>query len=439
MIYLKVTINKVKENYVVVLIKKTEKHQLNIPRQYLPKNVTAGDCLEISFKKLKKKRDNIASKFNDRRKGTKEDPYKIYTPKDLLKITKGKYTLDSYYKLMNDIDFKGTKIDTKYEYKANNLNPKIVFEPSEVINKEDCKNSILKNYVKFEGELNGNGYEIRNLTIITFNHFLEGGLFNKNKGKIKKLKLKNVKIKGDGGYGQSALVGLNEGEIVNCKAINCCVEGNNCVGGLVGENKGTIKESNYNGKVKSGLVGGGLVGVNSGKITNCYSSGEIKASDSIGKLIGRNTGEVKGSASISALKTKDYQFADGLIGENYGGKIDFIKKDLCKVELENLKLYIRVVNKKTGKLIVENRNKLNNLENLKQIKGIGPKTYQSLEARFFNLNIDRQNGCGSCNYIRMKDNCFVCVHPQTIFRFIVSLDDIENNNDLIKIPSWCQK
>ncbi len=59
------------------------------------------------------------------------------------------------------------------------------------------------------------------------------------------------------------------------------------VGGLVGENRGTINDS-YAAGVVNGNYAGGLVGQNSGNIRWTYSLGRVTGTDYTGGLVGEN-------------------------------------------------------------------------------------------------------------------------------------------------------
>jgi hypothetical protein len=148
------------------------------------------------------------------------------------------------------------------------------------------------------------------------------------------------------------LVGLNTGDIVNCRADTDAVSGSQRVGGLVGVNapEGRIAGSEatcqqvYAYRSGGGLVGmnfgyivgsfarggivttdsssnhGGLVGANSGTILNCYAGANVAAglrSAQLGGLVGNNWGTILNCYANGSISTKDGCIViGGLIGWN---------------------------------------------------------------------------------------------------------------------------
>lgn len=84
------------------------------------------------------------------------------------------------------------------------------------------------------------------------------------------------------------------------------VTGNNYVGGLVGQSASAISECYSTGSVSAtnntACYAGGITGVNNGSITDCYSSADV------------NSGVVDGSVVNNQLQ----QYAGGIAGYNYG-------------------------------------------------------------------------------------------------------------------------
>lgn len=69
------------------------------------------------------------------------------------------------------------------------------------------------------------------------------------------------------------------------------IHGNNDVGGLVGDNDGTVSESYATGTVTGdGNNVGGLVGLNQGTLEQSYATGTVTGDDDIGGLVGRSQG-----------------------------------------------------------------------------------------------------------------------------------------------------
>ena len=110
----------------------------------------------------------------------------------------------------------------------------------------------------FTGSLDGQGYEIRDLSICrSYEDYV--GLF------------------GCVGYG---------GLVKNIGVVNTEVSGANHVGGLVGYNQGTVSDSYVTGSV-AGHNAAGLAGGNQGTISNCYSTSSVTG-EVVGGLVAGN-------------------------------------------------------------------------------------------------------------------------------------------------------
>jgi hypothetical protein len=128
----------------------------------------------------------------------------------------------------------------------------------------------------FIGNLDGRGYEIRDLFINRPDECCVG-LFSSvgEGGRIENIGVVNANVTGSlevvwhGCDMAGSLVGVNFGTVNNCYStgsVTCEWD----VGGLVGENNGTVSNSYYSGTVTSNASGGGLVGVNGGTVINSY-------------------------------------------------------------------------------------------------------------------------------------------------------------------------
>jgi hypothetical protein len=125
--------------------------------------------------------------------------------------------------------------------------------------------------------------------------------------------ISNLSINRDDDYvGLFGAIGAG-GEVKNVGVINVNITGNNGVGGLVGENQGTVSNSYSTGNVSGYSDVGGLVGVNSnGTVSNSYSKGNVSGEFyEVGGLVGGNdegnisnsysTGNVTGEADVGGL------------------------------------------------------------------------------------------------------------------------------------------
>lgn len=168
--------------------------------------------------------------------GTKNDPYLIYNPEQLSNIS---HHPDKHYRLENDIvlpqDF--TSICTQLE---------------------------------FNGTFDGNGHTISNLSLSTYTD--DVGLFSKigRSGIVKNLYVDAVEVVGENNVG--ILAGENKGTIQKCQTNGTVLSKDNIAGGIAGTNTGTIKDSFSSAvSVKSSTYSGGIAGVNNGSILNCAS------------------------------------------------------------------------------------------------------------------------------------------------------------------------
>ena len=147
-----------------------------------------------------------------------------------------------------------------------------------------------------------------------------GGLVGFNAGSISASHVSG----GVTGWGDvGGLVGWNTGEI-SVSHLSGSVTGLGRVGGLVGFNTGIIISSYAEGSVLGTGVGfdvGGLVGRNfgTGKISASYATCEISGIESVGGLVGENEGTI--SASYAKGRVSGENIAGGLVGDNDGGKI----------------------------------------------------------------------------------------------------------------------
>jgi hypothetical protein len=123
-----------------------------------------------------------------------------------------------------------------------------------------------------------------------------GSLVGRNAGTITNCYAQGGSVIGEGHVG--GLVGENDGTITNCCAQGGSVMGEGHVGGQVGENDGTITNCYSTSSVVGNHAVGGLVGHNVAKIADCYSSGDVLGNEHdehVGGLVGENDGTVRGS------------------------------------------------------------------------------------------------------------------------------------------------
>jgi hypothetical protein len=189
---------------------------------------------------------------------------------------------------------------------------------------------------RFTGSLDGQGYEIRDLFIARPDDDWVG-LFSivDDTGVVKNVGVVNADVLGRNRVG--ALVGQNEGSVVNCYSTGS-VGGEGRVGGLVGLNYrfrdqpdpfaiigdpysevGIISDS-YSAASVSGEWGiGGLVGSNDDILSRSYSTGDVTGHSLVGGLVGSNGGPIRDCYYVGSV-TGDVSVG-GLVGA-CGGTAD---------------------------------------------------------------------------------------------------------------------
>ena len=167
----------------------------------------------------------------------------------------------------------------------------------------------------FQGALDGNGKMISGLTVNITRDY--GGLFGYTgeHSEIRSVGLSSVNVMAVTYVG--GLVGNNGGSISNSYAAGTVSGSANSIGGLVGNNGGNISNSYATGTVSGAEFVGRLVGNNNtGSISNSYAAGTVSGSaNSIGGLVGWNEGSISNSYAIGAV-TAGTISCGGLAGIN---------------------------------------------------------------------------------------------------------------------------
>lgn len=150
-----------------------------------------------------------------------------------------------------------------------------------------------------------------------------GGLVGENQGLIQGCTFAGS-VNGDEDVG--GLVGFNYARsmVLWCSSQGAVTGTDRFIGGLVGENDGTIMHSQSAGQVKGGNCVGGLAGLSDNFIFNCYSTGIIDGNDIIGGLVGENRSRIVNSCSQA--KVTGRHSVGGLVGESS----DFISHCMSK-------------------------------------------------------------------------------------------------------------
>jgi hypothetical protein len=107
-----------------------------------------------------------------------------------------------------------------------------------------------------------------------------------------------------------------EAVIKDIGVVNVTAIGDECVGGLMGSNHGTVSNCYCNGKVNGNRLVGGLLGSNHDNVINSYSISSVTGVEYIGGLLGHTSASVINSYSISSVTGVEY--VGGLAGGNRG-------------------------------------------------------------------------------------------------------------------------
>jgi len=235
--------------------------------------------------------------------GTATNPYQICNANQLAAfaahINAGNATSGKYYILANDIDLNG--------YSAG-----LGWQPIGNLNSD------------FQGNFNGNGKVIRNLTI---NRPTENfvGLFSFSNGAtIQNLGIENANVKGKNYVGSLVGDAYGGSTINNCYAIGSVSGNEDYVGGLVGYNynSSTITNSYASCNVSGGYAVGGLVGYNvtNSTIANCYATGSISGSNYyVGGLVGYNSNSTIRNCIAANNSVIGQALLNRITGYNYNG------------------------------------------------------------------------------------------------------------------------
>lgn len=185
----------------------------------------------------------------------------------------------------------------------------------------------------FSGELNGNGYTIKNLDIDNSTNALIG-LFGINFGTIKNLNVENFVIKSSSMY-IGALCGQNKGVIENCSASvnivdtdydNPDIDNIIYIGGITGASQLDSKITNCSADIQSKSRGyaGGIAGflTNTSTVSNCSSTGYLDSKGRVGGIIGvsRNSVTIESCYSDANINSTFYH-TGGFIGYAQGTTI----------------------------------------------------------------------------------------------------------------------
>lgn len=148
----------------------------------------------------------------------------------------------------------------------------------------------------FTGTFDGNGHTISDLRISRDNFYQ--GLFGVvDGGTITHLHLSNVEVWNASSFYAGALAGLvRSGEVSHVSATGIVIGGWH-IGGLIGQNNGTVSYASFistgaDHRVQGEMLIGGLFGTNYGEVTHSFANVKVIGEDTTGGLIGENNGKV---------------------------------------------------------------------------------------------------------------------------------------------------
>lgn len=252
--------------------------------------------------------------------GSMQSPYQITTSQQLNLVRNYLNDTSKYFTLMNDLDI------------TDECSPGGIFSNS---GKGWIPIGDSSNF--FKGRFNGNGKKILGLYINRITSYQ--GLFGRaESARIINLGLEEVNVTGGSDCG--GLVGyLSSLSLIDYCYVHGTVQGQAFTGGLIGQCRSAVKNSQTMGSVNGttcagGLVGwfwgnnamsgchshatvygsvyvGGLVGNSSGTIHRCYTTGNITASSDAGGLIG--------SASLTTTIQTCYCLGNVSVSTSTGG------------------------------------------------------------------------------------------------------------------------
>ncbi|WP_302525561.1 GLUG motif-containing protein [Phocaeicola barnesiae] len=164
----------------------------------------------------------------------------------------------------------------------------------------------------FTGTLDGAGHSVSGIYINSGTDYqgLVGVLGSG--GTLQNLGVKASYIKGGARVG--GVCGENRGTVNNCYNTGN-VTGNSQVGGVCGMNYGNVTNCYNTGNVTGSDAVGGVCGTNNGNVTNCYNTGSVTGSLYVGGVCGNSWGNVTNCYNTGSVAGNRY--VGGVCGENY--------------------------------------------------------------------------------------------------------------------------
>ncbi len=231
--------------------------------------------------------------------GTRQDPYLIGKPQDLLTLAATPDHWAAHFQLTADIDMSDVPRDAVY--------------------------MIGTAAIPFRGSFDGAGRRILHYTCICPGQNRVGlfGHIRALNGGVHDLCLIDPNVEAVTGISVGALVGhLGTGEVLRCRVEGGHVVGYSAVGGLVGWSYARVTGSTAQAEVHGQYSGGGLVGLCAwdAEVRDCVADANVIGVNRIGGLAGACT-----SATIEWSSTKGFaaglSYIGGLIGVSEGATV----------------------------------------------------------------------------------------------------------------------
>jgi hypothetical protein len=165
------------------------------------------------------------------------------------------------------------------------------------------------------GEFDGNGHIVSNLGL-NFDFAENVGLFGclAPGGQVTQVGVENANITGRGLVG--GLVGNNAGTVSNSYFKGDVTSEGFYVGGVVGGTQGIVTDSYASGRIEGRNHVGGVVGWNSDTVSTCCAAGTVTGSCYVGGVVGWNSDTV--SRCYATGIVTGFFCVGGLVGENQG-------------------------------------------------------------------------------------------------------------------------
>ena len=179
-----------------------------------------------------------------------------------------------------------------------------------------------ENVLTESGELNGDGSNFKQWTAIGIYNYPNNRPF---KGTFdgQNHTISGIYINNNSNY--QGLFGYVDGATIqNLSVADSYIKANDWVGGIVGENYGTVSNCSNSGTVTGGddAYVGGIVGINySGTISNCTNSGTVTGGDDarVGGIVGINySGTISNCTNNGTVTGSDDADVGGIVGRNNG-------------------------------------------------------------------------------------------------------------------------